>query len=241
MKVVIIDDEPDAIVVLTETIKRCDVEVAVVGTATNPIDGAKLIRKEKPDVVFMDIQMPGGTGFDVLEIIETIDFKVVFVTAYDQYALQAIKHNAFDYLLKPIDTEELSKVLGKAQARQHSPGLYSEMKHNWITNSKITIAANGGHRYLDVDEISYVEADGSYSKVYVNEEEILVSKRLRHFDDLLTPKGFARIHASFLINLNYVKLYQKSIGKVTLKTGAELSVSKSQKAVFEELMNELLR
>ena len=196
-----------------------------------------LIRNNDLDLVFLDVEMPYGSGFDLLDKFDKTDFEVVFVTAYNQYAIEALNSHASYYLLKPISIDELIKAVDyvtqikvKENALQHAV-LVPKIS---VTNNKITIPTQNGFEVIEMKDIIYCKADDNYTELFLeNNQKKLVSKTLKHFEDILKENGFARIHKSFLVNVSYIASYKKGKGgTVSLSNGKELSVSASKKAEF---------
>ena len=217
-------------------------DVEVVAECSSAVEGRKAIMKYAPDIVFLDIEMPGGSGFDLLESIEDVKFEVVFVTAYDHYGIKAIKFSALDYLLKPIDILELQHAVEKVKNRLKEKTENVRMK-NLLTNRqmreaspKIAIPLSDKIDFLDVSSIVRCEGEGNYTHIYLKTgEKILSSKTLKEFDELLSEYDFLRVHQSHLINLNEVKSYIKTDGGyIKMKDGSSVSVSRQRKDMVLE-------
>ena len=206
MNVVIIDDEKNGRDLLSSLLKIHGEDVVVVATAASALEGIKVIQKHNPDLVFLDIQMPHGTGFDLLEAFPSRDFEVIFTTAHQEYAIKAIKEDARDYLVKPIDPDDLEAALARAR------DLRSEKEHVSTAN-RIGIPVAGGIKYTDPKDIIRLEGDGSYTHIYLlNGEKLLVSKNLKELERLVSAANFFRSHNSHLINCNHVAEYNKTDG-----------------------------
>ena len=237
LKTIIVEDEKTSREILKSYIAKYCPTVEVVGEAENIDDALVLIRNNKLDLVFLDVEMPYGSGFDLLEKLGNTDFEIVFVTAYNQYAIEALNKHASYYLLKPISIDELIKsvdyvteIKTKENALQDSV-LLPKIK---ITDSKITLPTQDGFEVIEMKNILYCKADDNYTEIYlVNNQKKLVSKTLKYFEDILKENGFARIHKSYLVNVSYIASYKKGKGgTITLSNGKELSVSASKKADF---------
>lgn len=233
VRTVLIDDEKASICVLTSLFEEYFHFVEVVGNATSVKEGKKEILKHKPDLVFLDIEMGDGTGFDLLESISVTDFKVVFITAYSEYALKAIKKRAFDYLLKPIDVDELRDTLSQIKTE-----LQQNEMHTTKYPSKLNIPYKNGSLYIEVNKISRIEAQGSYCKIYTTDkEEYIVSNNLKHFENKLNPNQFFRCHHSHLINLSKVERIINEMGMIAvLNDGTHVDISKRKKCEFHRSM-----
>lgn len=240
LKAIIIDDEKKGRDTLNYMINTfCEDKVKIVYLAENVAEGIDAIKLYTPDIVFLDIQMNGETGFDLLEKVEKINFSIIFTTAYDKYALNAIKFSAIDYLLKPIDIEELNNAIDKAQSKKEFDNkLYENyVKNNKTTeseNMKIAISTTNGLEFITVKNIVYCKADKGYTYFHLkNNEKLISTKNLKHFEEILIEHDFLRIHNSNLINLKEINKYNKGEGgSVTMSNGDELDVSKRKKAAF---------
>ena len=193
-----------------------------------------LIRNNDLDLVFLDVEMPYGNAFDLLEKVGDRDFETVFVTAYDHYAIEALNAHASYYLLKPISIDELIKAVDYVtQIKQKEDSLQDQVLEpvHAQVNGKITIPLQNGFEVLAIEDILYCKADDNYTHIFVGEKKKLVSKTLKYFDDILSVKGFARIHKSYLVNVNAITEYKKGKGgSVVLNNGKELMVSASRKS-----------
>ncbi len=240
MKAVIIDDEPHCRNVIERILAKHCPEVTVVGTGADGIEGLKAILKYQPDVVFLDIEMPTMNGFQMLEALglDDIQFTLVFTTAYDKFAVQAFKYSAFEYLLKPIDDEELvatvqklsRKITPSQQLHQLRQNLYAKGEFN-----KLTIAHTRGLTFIEIDSIIALEADSNYTKIYVTEgETVLASKTLGYFDELLAERpSFFRTHKQFIINLNFIKEYLSGdYHEIRLKNGLIAKLARTRREAF---------
>lgn len=239
LKTIIIDDEPASRNLLEKMLQDYCPGVIVEATAENVAEGIAAIEKYKPDLVFLDIEMPDKTGFDLLASMDPIDFEVIIITGYEKYAIKAFKTVALDYLLKPIDIVELEtavkKVAEKRNKVQENKN-FNVFVQNWKANGheQIALASNDGFLFVKIKDIVYCKGDGSYTYFYLKTgERITVSKNLGEFDELLGDKGFFRIHKSFLINLNEMKKYIRGEGGyVVMNNGDTVDVSKRKKESF---------
>tara|TARA_R110002073_G_scaffold40547_5_gene115298 strand:- start:457134 stop:457868 length:735 start_codon:yes stop_codon:yes gene_type:complete len=235
LKTIIVEDEQTSREILKSYLSKYCPTVEVVGEAANIDEALLLIRNHKLDLVFLDVEMPYGTGFDLLDKLDQTDFEVVFVTAYDQYAIDALNSHASYYLLKPISIDDLIKSVDYVtQIKIKENALQNTVlvpKVN-ITDTKITIPTQDGFEVLQMKDIVYCKADDNYTELFlVSNQKKLVSKTLKYFEDILKENGFARIHKSFLVNVSYIASYKKGKGgTVYLSNGKELSVSASKKA-----------
>ena len=241
IKAVIIDDEESAREALSGLLKNYCSEVDLQGMAKSIEDGRELILKCKPELVFLDIRMPRGSGFNLLEKLPEINFEVIFTTAYDQYALKAIKFSALDYLLKPIDVTELKAAVKKVGERKDQFVLNEKLEifmENITTKNKqltkIVVPMTDGFRVVEVKNIIRCQSDRNYTNLFLADgTRILSSRTLKEFEELLSEYSFFRIHQSHLINLNNVNHYTKGReGQVELSDGSKVDIARSKKAEF---------
>jgi two-component system LytT family response regulator len=246
VKAVIIDDDFGSRMVLRVILKKAIDNVELLGEAGSVEEGIKLIEYVQPELVFLDISMPDGTGFDLLDKIKKIDFKIIFITAYTEYAIKAFKYSAFDYLVKPVNIEELKKAIAKIPTirKVRSKNEVNTLKANILSNIEsapqtIALPELNGFAIIRVDKIIRCEGLRNYTRIIFKEEEPkIVSRTLLEFENLLAPLGFVRIHRSHLVNLaNIVHYIKAKGGAVELKTGEHLKVSPKHK---EDLLNRLL-
>lgn len=234
----IIDDEKDSREVIASILESYCPEVTVVGEAESPDAAYPLIASKQPDLLFLDIQMQPETGLDLLKRFEEYPFEVIFVTAWNQYAIEAIKLHALDYLLKPIDIDELTAAVKKAatairekqEQKQSNKRLQSMVKNINL----IGITMSDGIEFADVSNIVRCEANGFYTWFYMNEgKNILATKNLKKFEEQLDPhQYFCRVHSSHLINMNYLKKYYKGESYILMQDGSKVPVSRTFKQNF---------
>ncbi|MBN1339794.1 MAG: response regulator transcription factor [Bacteroidales bacterium] len=238
IRVLIIDDEEKARTALRNLLEKHCPEIRILGEAGNVKSGLELIREEHPEAVFLDVQMPDGTGFNLLEQVGKIDFKVIFVSAYDKFAIQAFKFSAIDFLQKPVDPELLIEActrLGKSESRFEEINKKLEvLLGNMNSFEKIALPTMDGIIFVKIKEITRCESDNNYTNIFLSTgQKIIVSKTLKEYDDMLTPFNFFRIHKSYLINLAYLQRYKKGEGgSVIMEDGTELEVSRRRKEEF---------
>jgi len=245
MRAVLIDDEISNLENLRALLEKHCSQVTIIATAQSVSDAVDVIEKYLPDLVFLDIQMGEKTGFDVLKLLPSRNFEVVFVTAYDQYGIQAVKFAALDYLLKPIDIEELIKSVNKAEyklAKQIQTSqldfLLQQLKKSETNVRKIALQMQGEIRYVILSEIVRCEADNTYTHFFLSSgEKILVSKSLKEYADLLHPNGFLRTHQSHLVNPKYVKSWLKEDGGILLlMSGEKIPISKPNRDAVKQAL-----
>lgn len=245
IRAIIVDDELKGRNLLNELISSRFPEINVVALARNANEGIQTISKHKPDVVFLDINMPGKSGFDMLQEIQPVQFEIIFITAYDKYAIRAFKYHAFDYLLKPIDTEELSITIERLKEKQlqldfkdRLESLMNQIHQPQNLPDRITINSLDGITVIPVADIVYLEAAGTYTLFYLkNKEKIVSSLNLKEYEDLLSDHHFFRIHNSFLINMAEVRKYIKTDGgSILMSNENEVSISKRRRDEFLKLL-----
>ncbi len=241
MKILLVDDENDALEALEWKLKNY-VENVEITTCNSPITAINIINKSKPDVVFLDIQMPEMDGFTMIEKLDNRDFNLIFTTAYDEFALKAIKVSAIDYLLKPIDKDELLQAMDKV--KKSSNGYLLENKLHLLLNNlngnsdKINISADGKVYLLEKDDVIMLKSDKSYTTIFLkSEQQILVSKTLKEVEKKFQFSEFYRVHNSYLVNLHHVKEYMKGLGgELIMTNGLTASISRNRKAeLFKKL------
>lgn len=237
LRTVIIDDESKARNALKNLLEKHCRPIEVVGEADCVKAGKALIESLEPDVVFLDVQMPDGTGFDLLEQLEEVNFKIIFASAFDKFAIQAFKFSAVDYLLKPVETEELVKACSRLEEGKQYSEINKKLEvllSNRNSFDKIALPSLEGITFVRIKEIIRCESDNNYTNIFLlNGQRIIVSKTLKEYDEMLTPFNFFRIHKSHLINIGFLQKYKKGEGGyVVMEDGAELEVSRRRKEDF---------
>jgi two-component system LytT family response regulator len=241
LRTIIVDDEPDAVDFISSIIGEYCPSLEVVGKAHNVIEGVPQIKEKNPDLVFLDVEMPNGTGFDLLTHFPEKDFDVVFITAFNHYAIKAIKFSAVDYILKPININEFIEAVNRVTLkRAEKPSQSNENFKILMENLKsalptrLAIPTADGMEYLNPKDIIRIEADRSYSWFFITgNRKILVSKNLKEFQDLLSDRYFFRSHNSHLINLKYVRKYiRREGGSIEMQDGAQIPISRNRKELF---------
>jgi two-component system, LytTR family, response regulator len=240
LKCIIVDDEFKSREGLKALIEKFCENIEVSALCQNGTEAIAAIDVVKPDVVFLDIQLQKETGFDILEKLDKIEFELVFTTAYSEFAVKAFKFSAIDYLLKPIDINDLRAAIEKARKRiignisERVAQLAQNLKGNSFKHSRLALPAADGLVFVSVDEILYCEATGNYTNIHMaDNRKFVVSRTLKEYEDLLTDQDFFRIHNSFLINLNSIKRYIRGEGgQVVMVNDKALDVSKAKKKSF---------
>jgi two-component system LytT family response regulator len=247
IKAVIIDDEKNNQELISNLLKSYAENIQVVGSADSVESAYKTIQEHQPDLIFLDIQMPDGTGFDLLKKFEKINFKIIFVTAHQEFAIEAFKYSALDYILKPLSPANLLAAVKKAEETMGNDELNMKLKillnniAEPIKNKKKIVLKTMERIYsVDLDDIIRFESDGGYTKVYLTDgKRIMVSKTMKEYDDLLMDAGFLRVHHSHLINMNHLFCFEKAEGHVVMKDDSIVPVSNRKKDHLMELLNML--
>lgn len=249
LKAIIIDDELLARKMLKNNLDGFCPNVELIGEGENVKSGIELINSCNPDLVFLDIMMPDGTGFDLLDKFissgKSINFKLIFTSTYDKFALKAIKFSALDYLLKPVEPAELVAAVDKATlnisnsiSMKSIEALLNNTKQP-KPNKNIVLASADSITLYRIDEIIRCESERNYTKFYfVNDKPLLVSRTLKEFDDMLSDSGFERIHNSHLVNVNFIKKYVKSDGGyIIMKDGSNVPISRSKRDSIMDILS----
>jgi len=244
IKALIVDDAPQVRKLLRLMLGELTNDLELVGEAENVEQAVQLIRSEKPDVVFLDIEMPGKSGLQLVDELkeDETNFQIIFITAYSQYAIQAFRLSAVDYLIKPVKEKELLEALEKVRQQTAFKHSYEQLKNlsenlKLETDNTICIPVNYGSEYINVNDIEYLEADNTYVYLcFVNGEKKLVSKHLKYFENLLCDfELFTKVHRSFIINKNEVKAFRKEDrGVIVMNSGKQISLSRTHRQSFIE-------
>lgn len=241
IKAIIIDDEKHCIDRLENLLKDFCQEVKILEKCFDVNTAYEKIKTLKPDVIFLDIQINEVTGFDLLKKFEKVDFEIIFMTAFEQYAVQAFRFSALDYLLKPVDAddlvgavEKLKNKLGKKNTSENLELLLQNFNNFKQKNKKITIHTMHGFEVIAAQDILYCKSDVNYTTLFLKDEKMLtVARTLKEFEAVLTQYNFYRINNSYLVNLEYIKSYNKGKGGfIKLESGAEIEVSSRRKEEF---------
>jgi two-component system, LytTR family, response regulator len=238
IKALIIDDEPAAIKTLQLMLERYVPEIDNLQATNDPSEGIHLLKTFQPQILFLDIQMPVMNGFDVLKQFPQVNFNIIFTTAFDEYAIQAIRFSALDYLLKPIDADELraavDKFIIKEVLQKSNQGLYNNFLHNISAKSKedfkLALSTSEGTFFYFPDQIIRLEGESNYTKFFFTEKKpMLTSKTLREFEDILALHGFVRIHKSHIINKKYITNLSGD-GMLTMSDQSKVEISRRRRA-----------
>ncbi len=244
IKAILIDDELNSLQNLRQKLDEFCPEVQVAAMAQKPEEAMLLIKHHKPDVIFLDIEMPKMSGFRMLDELGDCDFEIIFTTAYNHYAIDAIRISAFDYLMKPIAITELQASVERlssmriSQTREKIDILKTSMNENKSQDDKIAIPTSEGLEFIPIKNILHIESSSNYSKIFFKEgKTIVVTKLLKDFEDMLQPYRFYRIHNSHLINLNYILKYVKAQGgQVIMQDGTTIDVARRKKEEFLKMI-----
>lgn len=246
IRTLIIDDELSARNVLTRLLEISFPNIEIIATAENLSDGVHLIEKNKPDLVFLDVEMPNYAGYEIVRFFDKIDFHIIFVSAYNQYAINAFEINAVDYLLKPIERTRLTQAIEKIKVKINQNNIesnYSALldKLNTKKNQTIALSEAGSRHLVNIHSIIAIGAQGAYSEIYTEDKKMLVSKNIGTLEkELINQDCFIRIHKSWVVNKNHIVSYQKGNNTVTLRNDIITKVSRSQKEEFEGVIKNIL-
>lgn len=245
-KAIIIDDENRTRDLIAKMINSFGLDIEAIAAGENVQSGIQAIETHQPDLVFLDIQMPDGTGFDVLRAIPNKKFDVIFITAHEEFAIKAIKFSALDYILKPVDAEELKRAVEKAllsMEHRKEDAQFDALQNNIQPQQKrrLVLKTQESVHVVDLDQIIRCEADRNYTSFFLTENrKILVSKTLKEYETLLTGYNFLRVQQSHLINLDYVDRYDKGNGgSVVMKDGSEVPLSPAKREIFFKILENL--
>ena len=247
IRAIIIEDEKSNRDNLYKILSDYCQQVKVVAQCASAIEGRQAITQYQPDLVFLDIEMPGGDGFSLLESIDNINFEVIFVTAFDHYGIKAVKFCALDYILKPIDILELNQAVDKVEKRlvnqMDSKRLRTllENRRKNLSNSKIALPLADKIEFIEIENITRCKGEGNYTHIYTKTgESFMASKTLKEFEELLCEQNFLRTHQSHLINLSEVKSYvKKDGGYIKMKDSTAIAISRQRKEMVIEVLKSL--
>ena len=245
LKTIIIDDEPYCCEILAAMLESDSPDINIVGICNNGTDGLAAIRQLLPDIVFLDVEMPKMNGFEMLEQLDTINFHLIFTTSYDQYALKAIRFSAIDYLLKPVDREELKSAVSKVKQRIQIPLpqqleiLMQKIRQPASPVNKIALPTMEGLQMIPIESIVSCESDDNYTNLKLkNNRKLLVTRSLKEIEESLEQHSFIRVHRSYLVNLNEIEKYIKGEGGyLVMSDGTSIDVARNKK---ETLLKKLL-
>lgn len=249
IKAILIDDIEHARVTLRKDLETYAKDVEIIGEANGVVEGAKLLKKLQPDILFLDIQMQDGSGFDLLDILPEIHFNIIFITASDAHAIKAFRYAAIDYLLKPVDPDELKTAIEKFKHQQKtntkgSNEKYQLLKDNLQNQQKVhtKLALNTQEKIhiVNISDIIRCESSGNYTEFFMKEnKKLIVTKTMKDYEDLLSQQGFYRVHQSHLINTSYIKEFIKSDEELLMIDQTRIPVSTRRRAEVMKMLEEL--
>ena len=248
LKAILIDDEKNALDALKILLQRHCKNVEVLECAAGGPQGIESIKKHSPDLIFIDIEMPHKNGFDVINETNNFNYQVIFTTAYDQFAIKAFKFSAIDYLLKPVDVEELKAAVEKASKEKPAAGMdeklklfFSQFSQQPQTKKMIALPVGDAMQPVAPDEIIRCQSDSNYTHVFLlNDKKITVSKTLKEVEEILSGLSFFRLHHSHLINLNHIsKFYKGDNGYVVMTDGCSVTITRGKKDEFMEVYRKI--
>lgn len=238
LKTIIIDDEPDSVKLLQLQLVQSCPQVDVIATYSNSVKASNEIEGLQPDLLFLDIEMPVIDGFALLNKILHLNFSIIFVTAYHQYALKAFRFNALDYLVKPVDTSDLMAAVAKAEKRIKPTSMQLSLLQRQMRGeiaTKIAIPGQNGVSFIELNEIVFVEASNNYSRLVLTDKRIVtVSKTLKDVQETLEESHFLRVHRQYIINLNHVKQFNRNESILIMDNGEHLPIARAQKEKLVE-------
>jgi len=244
IKAVIVDDKPASIELLKWLIGQHCPEITQVDSATSVAEALPLLESVQPDIVFLDIQMPKQSGFDLLSQIGRWNFEVIFTTAYNEYAIQAIRFSALDYLLKPVDANELVKAIDRFKVKRIYAPAGEELYRNFLQNisakeKKLALPGVTEITYVPLDDIIRLQAESNYTRFFfIDKSEFLSAKTLKEYEELLPQERFIRVHRSHIVNKSFINQYNREGMLLVLKDGTSLEVSRRKKAQLMRFMGE---
>lgn len=246
IKAIIIDDIEQARITLKKDLEIYAPDIKIIGEANGVIEGAKLLKSLNPDILFLDIQMQDGSGFDLLDILKEISFKIIFITASDAHAIKAFRYAAIDYLLKPVDPDELTSALKKYHEQNINENdkyqlLNDSLKNNHKPHERLALHTQDKIHIVNINEILRCESSVNYTEFYfTNNKKLLVTKTLKEFEDLLNDQGFYRVHQSHLINTKYIKEFIKTDGGyLIMNDGSSIPVSTRKRPEVMKMLDGL--
>ena len=247
LRAIIIDDEVDGLEALRLSIEKFCPNIELIAACEDAKSGLAAIQTQQPDIVFLDVQMPYMSGFDLLNELDEINFEVIFVTAYNQYAIKAIKFSALDYLLKPVEIDDLLSAVNRAEKRRHKinrsvryESFIENVKSDQSGIGKLAIPTMEGLVFVNISEVIYCKSEGNYTFIqFVKKKNMLVSRTLKEFEDILSEHSFYRVHNSYLINLKHIQKFVRGAGGYIIMTdGYTANVSRRKREEFLSIFSQ---
>jgi two-component system, LytTR family, response regulator len=247
IKTIIIEDEEKTLFVIKDLIHRYAPHLQVIGCASHVEPATDLVESVQPQLVFMDVQIGDGTGFDVLRALSARNFELVFITAYDNYALEAIRFAAIDYLLKPVGIAEFKTAIERVDNRLKEKTQYTQLEtliHNLSQtdagNKKLSIPSVSGYEFVNLSDIAWCKSEGSYTVFFLADKtKITSSRNIGYYEEIMNTNDFYRVSNSVMFNLRFLKSYSRNSGTVVLNDGTELSISTRRKSEFVDRLKNL--
>lgn len=244
IKAVIIEDEFNALNTLDKLIRYTQKDIEVIAKIDNVADAIAFLKKQTPDLVFLDIELIGGNAFQILEALDSISFKIIFTTAYDEFAIKAIKFDTIDYLLKPIDSEELSECIDRYRLAFEKEQIYksaldkvSKINKKEIQKTLIIKTADAQY-FIEIKDIIRCQSDGSYTIFYTSDKKIMSSRNLKYYENILSEHTFVRVHQSHLVNIKYIKTINSN-NTVCLINDEKIPVATRKKSYLKQILGTL--
>ncbi len=243
MNVFLLDDEKNARETVKAYLSRSTLSISSIQEASSVSEGLETLAQFKPDLAFLDINLPDGTSFDLLSQLDSIDFKIVFISAYDEYAVKAFKFNALDYILKPINPLEFKAALDKVPTQESPLSQQIEHLHQTISSkefNKLVLRDSQSIHFVDVEDIVQCKSENNYTIFALKEDQIVISKTLGEYEELLRGKGFFRAHRSHLINMRQISKYDKREGGyIKMNNGESVPLARNRKEIFMQLIDRI--
>lgn len=245
IKAIIIDDIEHARNTLKKDLATYAPDIEIIGEAGGVVDGARLLKKQKPDILFLDIQMQDGSGFDLLDILPEINFNIIFITASDAHAIKAFRYSAIDYLLKPVDPDELKTAIEKFKASSKNENekyqlLKESLQNQHKPHTRLALNTQEKIHVVNIADIIRCESSGNYTEFFLKEnKKLLVTRTLKDYEDLLTPQGFYRVHQSYLINTSFIKEFNKNEDELIMNDGSRIPVSTRRRTDVIKMLEDL--
>ena len=243
MNIFLLDDEKNARETVKAYLSRSSISVSSLQEAASIKESLEVLASFKPDLAFLDINLQDGTSFDLLSQLDTIDFKIIFISAYDEYAVKAFKFNALDYILKPINPMEFNASLDRIQAQENPLSSQIQQLHETLSSkefNKLVLRDSQSIHFVDVEDIIQCKSENNYTVFDLKEDQIVISKTLGDYEEILKGKGFFRAHRSHLINMRQISKYDKREGGfIKMNNGENVPLARNRKEIFMQLIDKM--